>query len=151
MPIRSWYYGNSVLTSLSAGYHVYLILQIKRHYISKRAQYLGYLAEFIIFTWQVFGNFIYYWDNSDCEDNAPVLWNIMLDLLIIGYIRLLRIITLILFLIMCLPVYFVLMLFNRRPNRSASKKLLKHLSKFKFASIKEQTSDPTCAICLDDF
>ena len=60
----------------------------------------------------VCGHVLYYYPNSDCFKDAPETLCILINVLILLYVRLLKLLALILFVLICCPVYVILMIFS---------------------------------------
>jgi len=106
LPLRAWLLALAFLSLGSALYHSILCLEIKRNYMKKCTVRVGYAVEVIIFAWFCLGQWIYY-SPSDCVEEAPILESILINLIVLLYVRLLRIISLLFFMVLCGPLVLI--------------------------------------------
>lgn len=83
----------------------------------------------------IYGNIAYYTSEEEGNAEAPTSMGVMLNLIILSYVRLLRIITIVLFLALCCPVIVWYQFFGPARRAPASRKLLKKLNKLRFSKI----------------
>jgi len=145
-----WWYWVTVVASVgSICYHAFLIKELRRGFMSKRLVNIGYAIEVVLFLWFIFGHVVYYQSEDQCAGDS--LYGVMLNLLIISYVRLLRIITVVIFVILCCPILLLCQLFTPRQIIPANESIIKNLNKLRFSNIKNDCNEGMCAICLDDF
>jgi len=103
---------------------------------------MGYIIEIILFVWFVVGQTLYYVD-SNCSLDAPTLESLLINIIVLLYVRLLRIITLALFVVLCGPVYLIMTYFSPPDERPqpASQDLLKSLNKVQFKTLMQMRNE----------
>jgi hypothetical protein len=115
----------------------------------------------------VYGNIIFYMRYQFCEKKNEEMSNVLVNVIILLYVRLIKLICILLVLVLCSPfivTFFICRCF-RRPDRDArigfSRKLvINSYLKWRqiYAYLNEANDDQarhvlefTCSICLDDF
>ena len=102
--INVWYWGCAVFNGSSIIYHGFAITEIRAHFMRRRTERIGWALELILFVWFIVGNVTYYESETECDELAPTVLGVMLNLIILSYIRLLRIVTLVMFFVLCCPI-----------------------------------------------
>ena len=106
LPLRAWLMILAFISLCSAIYHGILCYEVKRYYIRKSTVRVGYAFELLIFAWFCLGQWFYY-APSNCVAEAPILESILINLIVLLYVRLLRIISLLFFCVLCGPMVLI--------------------------------------------
>ena len=115
-PLHSWYAINGIWATLSFAFTVwYSYRQLKRNYQTKRAITITYIFEagYLILSIWAWGILSSEDAGGECAKHAAGLLELLVDMIILLYMRSLRLLSIVLFLIICGPLLLVCWWKNR--------------------------------------
>ncbi|KRX00720.1 Cyclic nucleotide-binding protein [Pseudocohnilembus persalinus] len=134
------------------GYHVNRRAENKYKYL-KPLNYVGKLFYLLIF---LYGNYVLYNIDLDCQNQAPHQYYVAVFYLILGYIYLGIPLFLLTSMCLCLPILLVLYFFIRRRQdvqwNPANKEFIKNLDRKKYSpQVIGKSINNECCICLAEY
>lgn len=124
-PYQLWYTINGIWACISLSFLTYWQkTQLKRQYQTKRAVAITYLLEagYLVmtgFAWWLLSSPD---EDDDCMTNAPSLTELLVDMIILLYMRSLRLLSISIFMVLCGPLLLVCWCKNRpKPTEDPGK------------------------------
>lgn len=124
-PLKKWYIANGIWATISLTFMYYFSnFQLKHNYQTKAAVAMTYVLElgYIVLSIIAWCMLTSPDPNGDCQQNASSLIELMVDMIILLYMRSLRLMSILVFLAICgLPILYCYIRYRPRPTQDPVK------------------------------